>query len=174
MGVKGGMLRDDAEWSATGVKEGAKLMMMGTADAPPEAPKEAVVFLEDMPSSGGGAGGAGGTSAAGLENLGNTCYMNATVQCLFQVPELRQALDGMGERREEAAPPRPRRASRSRRGRPFPPSPPQRVPAAATRSLPRCCSPRCGRASPSSRRPVRAGSRRSRTRRSAGRSCCSC
>ncbi|KAK4395162.1 Ubiquitin carboxyl-terminal hydrolase 7 [Sesamum angolense] len=38
--VKGGLLKDDADWSKVGVKEGQKLMMMGTADEIVKAPEK--------------------------------------------------------------------------------------------------------------------------------------
>ncbi|XP_010479669.1 PREDICTED: ubiquitin carboxyl-terminal hydrolase 6 [Camelina sativa] len=87
--VKGGLLKDDADWSAIGVKDGQKLMMMGTADEIVKAPEKAIVFAEDLPEE------ALATNlgySAGLVNLGNTCYMNSTVQCLKSVPELKSAL----------------------------------------------------------------------------------
>lgn len=77
------------EWSGFALKDGVTLLMMGTADEIPSGPVEKVVFMEDLSDN---------RLAelldlpAGLENLGNTCYLNATVQCLKTVPELRHAL----------------------------------------------------------------------------------
>lgn len=64
--------------------------MMGSKEEDvPVEPAEKPLFVEDMNE-------AEIASAldlpAGLTNLGNTCYLNATVQCLKTVPELRNAL----------------------------------------------------------------------------------
>lgn len=63
--------------------------MMGTADPLPAEPAEKVVFMEDMNDS---ELASALDLPAGLTNLGNTCYLNATVQCLRTVPELKDVL----------------------------------------------------------------------------------
>ncbi|KAJ3294954.1 Ubiquitin carboxyl-terminal hydrolase 14 [Borealophlyctis nickersoniae] len=87
--VKGGMLKDDADMTKLGLKEGQQIMMMGTAGELPKAPEKRPQFMEDMTDS---EIAQALKLPAGLVNMGNTCYMNATVQCLRAIPELHSAL----------------------------------------------------------------------------------
>jgi ubiquitin carboxyl-terminal hydrolase 14 len=84
-----GTLKDEADLSSMTIKEGQQVLLMGSAEVV-AAPKEAVKFVEDMTVEEQALKGA--IIPAGLVNLGNTCYMNSTVECLRMMPELREAL----------------------------------------------------------------------------------
>ncbi|CAG8437197.1 10669_t:CDS:10 [Ambispora gerdemannii] len=76
---------DDTELNSLNLKE-----MMGTAGALPKVPETKTQFIETMTDQ-----QLAETLKlpAGLTNNGNTCYMNATLQCLHAIPELQESLD---------------------------------------------------------------------------------
>jgi ubiquitin carboxyl-terminal hydrolase 14 len=88
--IKGGMLKDDTDLSKIGARAGQMFMVIGTAGELPKAPTAPVTFLEDMTES----ELAEATNVkVGLTNLGNTCYLNSTLQVLRAIPELQVALN---------------------------------------------------------------------------------
>ena len=81
-----GVLKDDVDVT---LEAGAIVTLMGSAETVAK-PVEPVRFAEDAPVGSAAAGG--GALPAGLINEGNTCYANATLQCIRAMPGLRDAI----------------------------------------------------------------------------------
>ena len=93
--LKGKTLIDSTPLSS--IPNNSTLSMLGaappSADKPVPAPSK-VMFLEDLTEEQKLQiqKEKGEEIVFGLTNLGNTCFLNATVQCIGRVPELRNAL----------------------------------------------------------------------------------
>ncbi|KAJ5068641.1 ubiquitin carboxyl-terminal hydrolase [Anaeramoeba ignava] len=106
---RGKTVKDTDDWNKLKIKAKANLMMLGTpANERLEEPKEKTIFLEDLPED--------MVKEiekkdlpSGLANIGNTCYMASTLQCLYYIPDLRDKIlsinsSTVGLREDQIAP----------------------------------------------------------------------
>lgn len=92
--MAGKMIKADTPLSSIKFKPNQVITMLGqpSADVVMEAPKERMKFMEDMTEA--EMARQDGAMPAGLNNQGNTCYANATLQTLRIIPELQEELQG--------------------------------------------------------------------------------
>lgn len=86
--AKGTTIKPTTDLATLKLKDGAVLMLMGGAEAV-AAPAQSVVFSEDLSED---QLVTASSFPPGLENFGNTCYLNASIQCLRGAPELEAGL----------------------------------------------------------------------------------
>ena len=91
--IRGGKLKDDTDLSKLAAKPNQIFTLIGSASgesAAVMAPMEKPKFLEDLTEA--EQARMEGATPAGLQNLGNTCYLNSTLQVLKSMPEMQEEL----------------------------------------------------------------------------------